>query len=137
VELAQLGLQGLALLHQLQQLVLQGALAPLEAGHLLLDGGQLLGAGHLARNGPRVLVAGLGRDHVDLVLQAGLVALDGGQAAVALGGELVHGGQGVGQLGQPGVLGQRAAPVVEAVDRRVVGLELEQGTLLGDRGLHQ
>ena len=71
------------------------------------------------------------------MLQAGLVALDGGQAALALGGELVHGGQGVGQLGQPGVLGQRAAPVLQAVDRRVVGLQLEQRALLGDRRLHQ
>ena len=71
------------------------------------------------------------------MLQPGLATLDGGQGAVALGGELVDGGQRAGQLGQPGVLGERAAPVVEAVDRRVVGLELEQGALFGDRRLHQ
>jgi hypothetical protein len=71
------------------------------------------------------------------VLEAGLVALDGGQGALTLGRELVDRGQGVAELGQPGVLGQGGAPVLEAVDRRVVTLELEQGVLLGDRGLHQ
>jgi hypothetical protein len=50
--------------------------------------------------------------------------------AVALGGELVDGDQGLGQLGQAGVLEQGAAPVVEAVDRRVVRLQLQQGALL-------
>jgi hypothetical protein len=51
------------------------------------------GAGHLAGGRPVLLGAGLSGEDVDLVPEPCLVALEGGKAAAALGGELVDGGQ--------------------------------------------
>ena len=104
---------------------------PVEETFLTADGVRLKGRFHKSGK------PAAGNPIAVLLYEPGLVALDGGQVAVALGGELVDRGQGVAELGQPDVLGQRGAPVVEAVDRRVVSLELEQGPLLGDRRLHQ
>ena len=56
---------------------------------------------------------------------------------MALGGELVDGGQAAGQLGEPRVLRQQAAPGREAVDGRVVALQLKQRTLFLQGCVHQ
>jgi hypothetical protein len=66
------------------------------------------GAGHFARQGWLLLAAGLVGDHVHLLLQARQLAPNGGQRVL--------------QLGQAGILRQRAAQVVETVDRRIVDL---------------
>jgi hypothetical protein len=57
-------------------------------------------------------------------------ALDHGQAAAAFGGDLVDDGQRLGQLGQPRILQQRAAPGREPVHGRVVVLKLDEGPLV-------
>ena len=56
---------------------------------------------------------------------------------MALGGELVDDGQAAGQLGQPGVLAQGAAPGREPVDGRMVALQLQQRALVLQRCVQQ
>src|SRR6266487_5789426 len=69
-------------------------------------------------------------DHLDLVLEPGLLPAHRGQVALTLGDQLVDRGQIGAEPLHQGMLGQRPALVVQPVDGRVVGLQFQERSLL-------
>ncbi|GHG42401.1 hypothetical protein GCM10018791_70960 [Streptomyces zaomyceticus] len=134
VQLGEALLDGLAALHDLEDDLLQVALALGEGDELALEVLQVLRGGG---TGVEALLVARGplADLVDVLLGLGLLT-----AAVALLG--LRGDEQVAQLGEVlgqrldlGVLGQRAALVRELLEADVEGLDVEEADLVGGRGV--
>jgi hypothetical protein len=120
------GIDGLALDHALEHLVLQLAAAPVEGGHLVLQALELAQVGDVAPVELAVDAGGLLGQDRQLVLQHLLGAID-----VVAGGRhrrrlALEGGELVLQRGEGGALGQVVALVAEHVGGRVELLHREQ-----------
>ncbi|GGP40048.1 hypothetical protein GCM10010278_15970 [Streptomyces melanogenes] len=136
--LGQLGralLGGLTALHDLQDHVLQVALALGQRDDLALEGLQVLGGRDGARVQALLVAGGALADLVDVLLGLGLLA--GGVALLGLRGD-----QQVAELGEVlvqrvdlGVLGQRLPLVGELRQAYVEGLYVEEADLVGGRGV--
>ena len=136
VSCGQRGVGLLALLHHLEQLVLEARLPPGQRGDLVLQALELLGR-QAAGLHPLLVARGAGAHGVDVVLEPAL-----------LGGDVVGAGLGVDDVvrrapaarcsrsAERGELGQRAAPVRELGERGVDRLQVEQAQLGGVIGVH-
>ena len=122
----QLGL--LEPLHHLDLVVLERGDAALEGDHLLLHPLDVLGVADQSLVDPLLVALAPGLDLLDVGVDLGLL---GGQVVdddPRVLGLAVEPGTGLGELGEPRVLGERPSLVAQLVGARVQVLEVEQSS---------
>ncbi len=113
------------------------ALAVGQGGDLVLQALQLLGRGDLAGVEPLLVALGARPDLVDVALGLGQLAAEVALLGLGLDQLVAQHADLLVELGQQGVLGQRAAPVGELVDLGVQRLHVEQALLVGGGGFQR